>query len=144
MTFTSYWDDPLDPKNDIEHFGVKGMKWGVRNENRMRANAHNKRIKTRYQNAKAGYKAGTVSKEQFKKARSARRQNLAGRVALAMTTNPLHTKVDQGRYYKLKSKGEGTVKALAKTYGMMTLRGAAIGASVAAGGVLVRSLIGRR
>ena len=34
MSMSSYCDDPLDPKNDIEHFGVKGMKWGVRKQKR--------------------------------------------------------------------------------------------------------------
>lgn len=28
MAFSSYWVD--DPDHDIEHYGVKGMKWGVR------------------------------------------------------------------------------------------------------------------
>ena len=28
MSFSSYWVD--DPDHDIEHYGVKGMKWGVR------------------------------------------------------------------------------------------------------------------
>lgn len=35
MSFSSYWVD--DPDHDIEHYGVKGMKWGVRRAERRRS-----------------------------------------------------------------------------------------------------------
>lgn len=139
----SYWVIK-DDDSDIVHYGVKGMKWGRRNLHRQRANQHNARIKREYETAKAGYKAGTVSEAKFKAARSARRKNLAGRAFLATHTGPFSTKVDQGRYYGLREKGEGTVKAFAKTYGMMTLRNAAIGAAVGTGSAVVRRMLLRR
>lgn len=139
----SYWVIK-DDDSDIAHFGVKGMKWGRRNPNRIRANRHNARIKSNYEKAKAGYKAGTVSEAKFKKARSARRKNLAGRAFLSLNTDPFSTKVDQGRYYGLRAKGEGKVKAFAKTYGMMTLRNVAISASIGTGTAVVNSLLRRR
>ena len=142
MTYNSYWVEREDD-SDISHFGVKGMKWGKRNPNRMRANAHNKRIKTRYENAKAGYKAGTVSEKAFKRARSARLKNLAGRAFLATHSSPFTTKVDQGRYYKYRSQGEGKVKVFAKTYGMATLRNAAVVGSIGIGTTIVQSMLRR-
>lgn len=52
MTFSSYWID--DPDHDIEHYGVKGMKWGVRkSEYKSMSRAQRKQVRKDYKTAKA-------------------------------------------------------------------------------------------
>lgn len=51
MTFSSYWID--DPDHDIEHYGVKGMKWGVRkSEYRSMPREQRKQVRKDYRIAK--------------------------------------------------------------------------------------------
>lgn len=73
--------------NELYHYGVKGMKWGVRKaeetsgsprtawgRRRQIANQHNADIKNRYQQARARVEAGKLSKSsaEYKQARNAR------------------------------------------------------------------------
>lgn len=55
MTFSSYWID--DPHHDIKHYGVKGMKWGVRKAEKRRYKylSQAKRRLNRNKRAKATY-----------------------------------------------------------------------------------------
>lgn len=51
MAFSSYWTD--DPDHDIAHYGVKGMKWGVRkSEYRTMSRAQRKQVRKDYKTAK--------------------------------------------------------------------------------------------
>mgnify|MGYP000462360948 CR=1 FL=1 len=41
----SYWADPVDSASDISHYGVKGMKWGVRKNSKRVGKAVKKRLR---------------------------------------------------------------------------------------------------
>ena len=42
---SSYWADPVDSASDISHYGVKGMKWGVRKKSKRVGKAVKKRLR---------------------------------------------------------------------------------------------------
>lgn len=141
----------------LVHFGVKGMKWGVRRKsftgtdfsygdaktrwgaNRKRASDHNKAIKETYKKAKADVKAGKLKKDS-KRYKDARVKNLAGRAAATATG---HTKSQQGRYYAHRASGKSTVEAAALTFANRTLKGMAAQAAIYQGGMTVTRLIGK-
>ena len=124
---------------ELYHYGVKGMKWGVRKkpikewkERRAVTNKHNSDIKTRYKNAKQKVEKGKISKDsrEYKDALNARRQNLAGRFgAFALGFG----KSDQGRYYQHRENGKTQFEAAIRTIGRKTLRDAAVYSSVRLG-----------
>ena len=73
----------------LAHYGVKGMKWGVRKkrepvtkwgQRRARTNLHNQEIKDRWESAKADVESGKLSKtsSRYRKARFDRAKNLGG------------------------------------------------------------------
>lgn len=128
----------------LAHYGVKGMKWGVRKrrepltkwgQRRARTNLHNQEIKMRYQKAKADVASGKISKtsSEYRKARFNRIKNLGGRAVASFVAG----KSAQGRYYQYRDRGETKVKALLKTAGRQSLSSAAIRAGIVGGTAVV-------
>lgn len=128
----------------LVHYGVKGMKWGVRKkrepvtkwgQRRARTNLHNQEIKDRWERAKADVESGKLSKtsSQYRKARFDRAKNLGGRAAVSLVAG----KSAQGRYYQYRDKGETKTKSLLKTIGRQSLSSAAVRAGLFGGTALV-------
>ncbi len=141
MTFYQYPDY-------MYHHGVKGMKWGVRKKiqsvnpnqrtlfgtnavgrNRRAAKQHNIAIKNRVTVAKSKYKSAKNSnninsiktaKSELKRAKSARRKNLAGR---AVTQALGYTDSGRGSYYRNRQQGRGKVTSALRSYGRQTITG---------------------
>lgn len=67
--FHSYWDDADDPDHDIEHYGVKGVKWGVRKKRRAEAKAGKQLNKASYSyfQARSSAKYDRKQSERWKK-----------------------------------------------------------------------------
>lgn len=131
-------------ENELYHYGVKGMKWGIRKREdtpsgprtawgrrRQTTNQHNAAIKKRYQDARSAVESGKLSKKstEYKQARNARIKNLAGRAAIASVAG----KSAQGRYYQYREKGETKAKAVLKTVGHNAVSSAAVRAAAVAG-----------
>lgn len=127
----------------LAHYGVKGMKWGVRKkrepvtkwgQRRARTNLHNREIKDRWERAKEDVESGKLSKtsSQYRKARFDRAKNLGGRAAVSLVAG----KSAQGRYYQYRDKGETKAKSLLKTIGRQSLSSAAIRAGLVGGTAL--------
>lgn len=100
------------------HYGVKGMRWGIRKkrsepttkwgQRRKTADEHNQKIKEQWERVKND---PNVSKETYNKARNARLKNLAGRFFVSGVAG----KSMQGQYYQYRDAGETKAKALLKT-----------------------------
>lgn len=100
------------------HYGVKGMRWGIRKkrsepttkwgQRRKIADEHNQKIKEQWERVKND---PNVSKETYNKARNARLKNLAGRFFVSGVAG----KSMQGQYYQYRDAGETKAKALLKT-----------------------------
>lgn len=52
--------------NELYHYGVPGMKWGIRRDTRILAN-HRRNVEVKWQ--KERYKSGSITKEQYRAAR---------------------------------------------------------------------------
>ena len=110
----------IDDDAFLMHYGVKGMKWGVRKkrsepttkwgQRRKTAEDHNRRIKEQWERVKND---PNVSKSAYNKARNARLKNLAGRFFVSGVAG----KSFQGQYYQYREAGEGKAMALVRTAG---------------------------
>ena len=135
-------------ENELCHYGVKGMKWGVRKaanltgkaarnttnslqgrtafgenavgRNRRAAKQHNLEIKRNYQNAKAKVKSKEISRfsKEYRQAKGARVKNLAGR---AITQQMGFTDSGRGSYYRNRQMGESKAKSALKAMGRQTV-----------------------
>lgn len=88
--FHSYWDDADDPDHDIEHYGIKGMKWGVRKKRRAEAKAGKQLNKASYSyfQARSSAKYDRKQSERWKKAgdrRVAKAKKLLAKVGSTRT-----------------------------------------------------------
>lgn len=130
--------------NELYHYGVKGMKWGVRKaeetsrtprtawgRRRQTTDQHNAEIKKRYQSAKDAVNSGKLSKDstEYKQARNARVKNLAGRAVASTVAG----KSAQGRYYQYRQNGETKAAAAMKTIGHNAVSSASVRAAAAVG-----------
>ena len=139
MTFYRYPDY-------MYHHGVKGMKWGVRKKiqsvnpnqrtlfganavgrNRRAAKQHNIAIKNRVTVAKSKYESAKNSnnvnsiktaKSELKRAKSARRKNLAGRAATQLLG---YTDSGRGSYYRNRQLGRSKVTSALLAYGRQNI-----------------------
>lgn len=108
----------IDHDEYLMHYGVKGMKWGIRKkrsepvtkwgQRRKKAEDHNRKIKEQWERVKND---PNVSKETYNRARNARLKNLAGRFFVSGVAG----KSIQGQYYQYRDAGETKTKALLKT-----------------------------
>lgn len=142
----SYYNDYL------AHYGVKGMKWGVRKkrepvtkwgQRRATARAHNEKIKSEWQRQKSLQKQGKVSKSDasYRNARRARTRNIVGRVAAGSTG---FGKSLQGRYYQHRENGKSITEAALRTYGRQVAVGFAAGTAFNVGRNLVAQYLRNR
>ena len=138
--------------NYLAHYGVKGMKWGVRKrrdpvtkwgQRRAIARAHNEQIKSEWERQKNLQKQGKVSKSDasYQNARSARTRNLAGRAA---ATSVGFGKSLQGRYYQHRENGKSVTEAALRTYGRQVAVSVAAGAALNVGRTLVTQYLRNR
>lgn len=136
----------------LAHYGVKGMKWGVRKkrdpvtkwgQRRATTRAHNEKIKSEWQRQKSLQKQGKVSKSDasYQNARRARTRNLAGRAAAASTG---FGKSLQGRYYQHRENGKSVTEAALRTYGRQVAVSVAAGAALNVGRTLVTQYLRNR
>ena len=157
--------------NELYHYGVKGMKWGVRRYQNFDG-SYTKRGLARYQKAqdnydsaketvrktKQAYKSGTATKEQY---RSARRQMKENKRALDRSYSKLKTDkmADQGKELYKKGKrirGNLRVNAIAQVGVVLGSRvvnqvlqsslsdkrvASLAGAAIAVGGTAVNAII---
>lgn len=72
--FHSYWDDADDPDHDIEHYGVKGMKWGVRKKARSTGKALKKKLREEVTGKKSRPSLPGASKDYARTAKLSRRK----------------------------------------------------------------------
>lgn len=138
--------------NYLAHYGVKGMKWGVRKrrdpvtkwgQRRATARAHNEQIKSEWERQKSLQKQGKVSKSDasYQNARSARTRNLAGRAA---ATSVGFGKSLQGRYYQHRENGKSVTEAALRTYGRQLAVSVAAGTALNVGRNLVAQYLRNR
>ena len=138
--------------NYLAHYGVKGMKWGVRKrrdpvtkwgQRRATARAHNEQIKSEWERQKSLQKQGKVSKSDasYQNARSARTRNLAGRAA---ATSVGFGKSLQGRYYQHRENGKSVTEAALRTYGRQLAVTVAAGTALNVGRNLVAQYLRNR
>ena len=138
--------------NYLAHYGVKGMKWGVRKrrdpvtkwgQRRATARAHNEQIKSEWERQKSLQKQGKVSKSDasYQNARSARTRNLAGRAAATSTG---FGKSLQGRYYQHRENGKSVTEAALRTYGRQLAVTVAAGTALNVGRNLVAQYLRNR
>ena len=112
--------DIVVSETSFMHYGVKGMKWGIRKkrsepvtkwgQRRKKAEDHNRRIKEQWERVKND---PNVSKSAYNKARNARLKNLAGRFFVSGVAG----KSFQGQYYQYREAGESKAMALVRTAG---------------------------
>lgn len=142
----------LHYNNYLTHYGVKGMKWGVRKrrdpvtkwgQRRATARAHNEQIKSEWERQKSLQKQGKVSKSDasYQNARSARTRNLAGRAA---ATSVGFGKSLQGRYYQHRENGKSVTEAALRTYGRQLAVTVAAGTALNVGRNLVAQYLRNR
>ena len=142
----------LHYNNYLAHYGVKGMKWGVRKrrdpvtkwgQRRATARAHNEQIKSEWERQKSLQKQGKVSKSDasYQNARSARTRNLAGRAA---ATSVGFGKSLQGRYYQHRENGKSVTEAALRTYGRQLAVTVAAGTALNVGRNLVAQYLRNR
>ena len=84
-------------ENELYHYGVKGMKWGVRRDLRVLAN-HRRNVSVR--NIKNKYRVGEITK--LEKKSRIREANLAKKDYLKKTKQTLHNTNDEAKLAKMK------------------------------------------
>lgn len=127
MTFSSYWIESEDPFSDIEHHGVKGMKWGVRRKQaRAAATAVDKAVKKKYKDVKAKHQLGLASDSQLRAAQNARNANRLSRYSMSKT--------DRGRYILARQANDrATAQKVIKRSGAKRLAAAGVGIAASVG-----------
>lgn len=130
MSFDSYWIDREDD-SDVSHFGVKGMKWGVRRkEARAAATAVDKAIKKKYKDVKAKHQLGMASDAQLRAAKNAKAANRLSRYQMSKT--------DRGRYILARqAHDKATAQKVLRRAGAKRLATAAVGMAATVGMALL-------
>lgn len=127
---SSYWtvDDDSD---DLSHFGVKGMKWGVRRkEARAAATAVDKAIKKKYKDVKAKHQLGMASDAQLRAAKNAKAANRLSRYQMSKT--------DRGRYILARqAHDKAAAQKVLRRAGAKRLATAAVGMAATVGMALL-------
>ena len=127
---SSYWtvDDDSD---DLSHFGVKGMKWGVRRkEARAAATAVDKAIKKKYKDVKSKHKLGMASDAPLRAAKNAKAANRLSRYQMSKT--------DRGRYILARhAHDKAAAQKVLRRAGAKRLATAAVGMAATVGMALL-------